>query len=375
MNVFPQPPNDMTAKPTVLITGVSGKVGSHLLSQLEDYQVIGVDVQAPAAADAMFRFETIDLAEERSCDQLLELIRAYRPEAVAHLAFVTRQPQNGATDPQNMWSSNVVGTSRVIEAIAEHNRTIGGVEKFIFSSSAAVYGPEPQPPVREESPLQAQSLPYALQQQEADQTVQSRAGELRKCKTYVLRPHVYAGALASNYMLDMLRGLPGTRRSLGRRLGRRGVRLPLIVSSRGNNLDHKYQFVHLGDMARLIANIVRRKQVDDPLTLLNVAGRGDPLSLRRCAEIAAIQIKQLPTRSLGLRTLRLLWDLGVSDIPPAALPYLYGSCALDTSRLRIFLGENYRSAIQHTSEEALIESLKPRAAEETAGVPGEPVNA
>jgi UDP-glucose 4-epimerase len=364
----------MAAKPTVLITGVSGNVGLHLLQQLEEFQLIGVDVRAPAAPGTLFRFETVDLAEERSCDQLLDLMRAYRPDAVVHLAFVVQQPRNGAPDEQAMWSSNVVGTSRVIEAIAEHNRMVGGIEKFIFSSSAAVYGPEPELPVREEAPLKAQGLLYALQQQEADQTVQARAGELRKCRTYVLRPQTYAGTGARNYLLDMLRGIPGNERSLGRRLQRRGVRLPLIVSSRGNNLDHKHQFVHVEDMARLIANIVRRKLADAPLTSLNVAGRGDPLSLRRCAEIAGIPVKQMPTRSLGLRALRLLWELGATDIPPAALPYLYGSCVLDTSRLRVFLGENYRSAIQHTSEEALVESLKAPANRETAGVPGESVS-
>jgi nucleoside-diphosphate-sugar epimerase len=362
----------MAAKPTVLITGVSGNLGLHLLPHLQDFQLIGVDVRSPASPQALFRFDTIDLSEERSCDQLLHLMLAYRPEAVVHLAFVDRVPRDG--DQQAQWSSNVIGTSRVIEAIAEHNRMVGGIEKFVFTSSAAVYGPEPELPVREEAPLRAQALANALQQQEADQTVQARSGELRKCKTYVLRPQTYAGHGAHNYMLDMLRGLPGNERSLGRRLQRRGVRLPLIISSRGNALEHKYQFVHVADMARLIANIVRRKEADEPLTVLNVAGRGDPLSLRRCAEIAGIPVKQVPTRSLGLRALRLLWDLGASDLPPAALPYLYGSCALDTSRLRIFLGENYRSAIQHTSEEALIESLKAPVNPEAAGVPGESVS-
>jgi len=244
-----------------------------------------------------------------------------------------------------------------------------------LTSSAAVYGPEPELPVREEAPLQAEGLACALQQQEADQTVQARSGELRKCKTYVLRPQNYAGPGAHNYMLDVLHGIPGNERSLGRRLQRRGVRLPLIISSRGDALEHKYQFVHVDDMARLVAGTVRRKEADAPLTLLNVAGRGDPLSLRRCAEIAGIPVKQMPTRSLALRALRLLWDLGASDIPAAALPYLYGSCALDTSRLRTFLGENYRSTIQHTSEDALLESLKTPADREPAGVPGESVSA
>lgn len=365
----------MAAKPTILITGVSGNLGLRLLPQLNDCQVIGIDIRPPEAPIALFRFETVDLSAERSCDQLLDLMRAYRPGAVLHLAFVSHQQRESSPVEQVQWSSNVIGTSRVIEAIAEHNRMVGGVEKFVFTSSSAVYGPQPELPVREEAPLRAQGLQFALQQQEADRTVQGRSGDLRKCKTYVLRPQNYAGPGARNLMLDMLRGIPGNERRLGRRLQRRGVRLPLMLSSRGNTLEHKHQFVHVDDMARLIAATVHRKEADAALTVLNVAGRGDPLTLRRCAEIAGIAVKQMPTRNLGLRTLRLLWDLGASDIPPAALPYLYGSCALDTSRLRIFLGENYRSTIQHTSEEALIESLKAPARPEPAGVPGAPVSA
>jgi hypothetical protein len=53
----------------------------------------------------------------------------------------------------------------------------------------------------------------------------------------------------------------------------------------------------------------------------------------------------------------LLWNLGISDIPPAALPYLLGSCVLETAKLRVFLGEHYRSVIQHTSDEALKDSF------------------
>src|SRR5215831_12824 len=198
----------MAAKPTVLITGVAGTLGLRLLRELPGHQVIGVDVREPAMRAGLFHFRKIDLAEERSCDQLLELTRAYRPEAVAHLAFVMDPVHSGVRDRKSMWLINVLGSSRVSEAIAEHNRMVGGIEKFIFPSSAAVYGPEPNNPVREESPLQAHGLPFALHQQEAEITVQNRARTLRKCKTYILRSHAYAGAAARNYQLSALLGAP-----------------------------------------------------------------------------------------------------------------------------------------------------------------------
>ena len=122
-------------------------------------------------------------------------------------------------------------------------------------------------------------------------------------------------------------------------------------------LEHKFQFVHVDDMARLIAHILRRKLVDPKLTVLNVAGRGEPLDLRRCVELAGIEVQRVPGRTICKQALRVLWDLGVSDIPPQALPYLLGSSTMDTARLRIFLGEHYRTVIEYTCEQALAESF------------------
>src|SRR5258708_34166137 len=343
-------------KPTVLITGVSGKLGMRTLHSLSGFQVVGADVREPEDASAFARFEKIDLAEERSCDQLLELMRAYRPESVVHLAFVLDPLRTGVVNKKRMWQINVASTSRVTEAIAEHNRMLGGIDKFIFPSSALVYGPELSKPATEDTPLNAQSLPYALHQQEADQTVRSRAKGM-KCKTYVLRPHVYAGATVQNYQLGVLRGIPGGKGRLAERLRRQGTRLPRWRPSRGDYLEHKFQFVHVDDVARLIAHLLRRKSAAPQLTLLNVAGRGYPLELRRCIDIAKIEVQGVPARSICKQALRVLWDLGVSDIPPEALPYLLGSSTMDTARLRIFLGEHYRSVIEHTCEEALAESF------------------
>jgi len=178
-----------------------------------------------------------------------------------------------------------------------------------------------------------------------------------KCKTYILRPHVYAGATVQNYQLGVLRGIPGGKGRLAERLRRQGKRLPLWLPSRGGYLEHKFQFVHVDDVARLIAHILRRKQADPKLTVLNVAGRGDPLALRRCIDIAKIEVQRVPAKTFCKQALRLLWDLGVSDIPPEALPYLLGSSTMDTARLRVFLGEHYRSVIEHTCEEALADSF------------------
>jgi nucleoside-diphosphate-sugar epimerase len=350
----------MAAKPTILITGVSGQVGTRLARELDDFQVIGADIREPARSEDLFRFEKIDLAAERSCDQLLDLMRAYRPEALAHLAFVTDPGPAEGRDARAMWQTNVFGTSRVLEAIAEHNRMSGRIEKFVFTSSALVYGPAPVlQPVTEGAPLQARSLVYAEQQQEADLTVQERIAGLGGCRTYILRSQVHGGPGARNYLLAALHGQPSVRGRLGRLFERRAARLPLFLPNRGDHLDHRFQFVHVDDGARLVAHIVRRPQLDSRLTILNVAGRGDAVPLRRCLQIAGAGVKHLPGKDLCRRAMRMLWDWGVSDISPRVQDYLLGSCILETAKLRSFLGEDYRSVIQHTCEEALMESFKP----------------
>lgn len=347
----------MAPKPTVLVTGICGSIGRRLLPHLSDFQVIGTDKRDPEPHANLFRFDKIDLSEERSCDQLLDLIRTYRPDAVVHLAFVDNPSQLRQVDSQTLWSINVAGTSRVLEAIAEHNRMVGGIEQFVFASSAVVYGPQPKPPVAEQAALDAQGLAYALQHQEADLTVQARAADLRRCKTYILRPHILGGAGMENYPLLLLRGNPAANGFIARRVQRRFQRLPILLPSKGDYLDHKFQFVHVDDVARLVSFIVHRQQPDGPLTILNVAGRGDALTLRRCTEMAQLPVKLLPGIGLCRSGFRLLWDWGISQTPPEFLPYLLGSCVLDTTRMRVFLGEHYRSVIQSTCEEALTESF------------------
>ena len=341
----------MAQKPALLITGVSGNLGLRVLEFLPEFDVIGVDVVAPATPSKLAVFEKVDLAEERSCHQLLELLRKYRPEGVAHLAFI-----NNPVDRQRMWHINVSGTGRVLEAVAEHNRMLGGVHKFVVRSSALAYGPNLAKPVSEDAPLQAHILPYALDAREADLAVQARAKGL-KSKTYILRPAVLAGDDTQNYLIDILRGVPTGTGKLAERLRRRNSRLPLVLPSRGNYAEHKFQFVHGDDLARLIAYIFRRRQTDSQLNMINVAGRGDPVTLATAARMANCEMKRVVGRSSCRMILRMLCNLGISDVPPEALPYLLGSCVTDTARLRVLLGDDYRKVIHYTCEEALAEAL------------------
>jgi nucleoside-diphosphate-sugar epimerase len=357
------------SNPTVVVTGVAGNLGLRLLPQLTDFEVIGVDLQRPKTTLPL-RFVQMDLGQEESCRELFLLLRESGASAVIHLAFVLDPVRTGVLDLDRMWHINVAGTARVMEAITEANRRDAIVSKFIFPSSVSVYGPDLPDPVSEEYPLGAHSLPYAIHKMECDKVVQQRAPSLRGCSAYMLRPHIFSGASVDNYMVGAFRGTPNGRSNRAIKMRARGKRLPCMLPLGKSYLEKRIQFVHVDDVARLMVYILRRTEPESQrLTVLNVAGRGESLSFRRCIEMADAKLLRVPGKWAFQLILRLLWNLGISAIPPQAAPYMTGEYTMNTDRLRKFLGQDYENVIRFTIEEALADCFKsdaPAAAQRSA---------
>jgi nucleoside-diphosphate-sugar epimerase len=300
----------------------------------------------------------MDLGLEESCRELFLLLREARPVAVIHLAFVLDPVRTGVLDLDRMWQINVAGTARVMEAITEANRDDSIVGTFIFPSSVSVYGPDLPEPVTEDFPLGAHTLPYAVHKMEADKVVQQRAPALRGCSVYMLRPHIYTGAGVENYMVGAFRGTPNGRAKRASKMRDRGKRLPCMLPYGEQYLENRLQFVHVDDMARLLAHIVRRTEPESQrLTVLNVAGRGEPLSFARCMEMAHAKLLRVPGKWFFRLVLQALWKLGISAIPPEAMPYMTGEYMMNTDRLRKFLGEDYEHVIRYTIADAFADSF------------------
>src|SRR5579872_6041674 len=345
--------------PTVLVTGISGNLGVRLLPLLADYQVVGVDLNPPQSVHPL-RFVSLDVGKEASCRELFLLIREARPIAVLHLAFVIDPVRTGVLDLDRMWQINVAGTAHIMEAVTEVNRTAeDGIKQFIFPSSVSVYGPDFPAPATEETSFGAHTLPYAIHKKESDEVVQQRCTALRGCSVYILRPHIFAGATVENYLMGAFRGTPNGKGPRAEKMRAQGKRLPCMLPRGQKYLDNKLQFIHVDDMARLIRHILQREPETQRLTILNVTGRGEPLTFARCIEMARVKLVRVPGKWAMRQVLSFLWKQKISAIPPEAMPYMIGEYIMNTDRLRRFLGPEYEHVLHYTITDAFADSFKP----------------
>lgn len=345
------------AKPVVVVTGISGNLGTRLLPLLGSFSVIGVDV-SPPRTDRELQFESLDLGQESSTRTFYELLRDTHAYSVVHLAFVIDPVRTGVLDVDRMWQINVAGTARVMEAITECNRTNDdGVKQFIFPSSVSAYGPDSPEVFTEESPLQAHTLPYAIHKKESDEVVQQRSPALRNCSVYILRPHIFAGQSVENYLMGAFHGTPNGKSERAKKMRDKGTRLPCMLPRGHKYIENKIQFIHVDDMARLIRHILQREPEMQRLTVLNVAGRGDPLTFGRCIEMAQAKLIRVPGTWMMRQILKFLWKRRISAIPPEAVPYMTGQYIMNTDRLRRFLGPEYDHVIRYTVTDAFADSF------------------
>ena len=346
------------AKPVVVLTGVSGNLGMRLLPLLGRYSVIGVDVNPPKT-DCPLQFESLDLGEESSTRTLYELLRDTHAYSVIHLAFVIDPVRTGVLDVDRMWRINVAGTARVMEAITEVNRSSDdGIKQFIFPSSVSAYGPDLAAPATEDTPLAAHTLPYAIHKKESDDVVRQRCSSLRGCSVYILRPHIFAGATVENYLMGAFRGTPNGKSDRAQKMRADGKRLPCMLPRGQKYLANRLQFIHVDDMARVLDHILQREPEPQRLTVLNVAGSGEPLSFAQCIELAQAKLIRVPGKWAMRQVLRFLWKQRISAIPPEALPYMTGEYIMNTDRLRRFLGPEYEHVIRYSIRDAFADSFR-----------------
>ena len=175
---------------------------------------------------------------------------------------------------------------------------------------------------------------------------------------YILRPHIFAGASVENYMIGAFRGTPNGKGKRAAQMRQEGKRLPCMLPYGQRFLDHQIQFVHVDDMARLLAWILKREPEARRLTVLNVSGRAEPLTFGRCIDMAHAKLVRVPGKWAMRLVLEFFWKMGISAIPPQATPYMSGQYLMNTDRLKKFLGDDYEKVIRYSVTDAYLDSFQ-----------------
>ena len=134
---------------TVLVSGAAGYIGSHAALALlaAGHRVVVLDDLSTGRRDlvpAEATFVQGDAGDSRLVDDLLA---AHRFDAVLHFAG-SIIVEDSVAEPLAYYANNVGGSRNLIEACVK-----AGVGRFIFSSSAAVYGVPATLPVAEDAAL------------------------------------------------------------------------------------------------------------------------------------------------------------------------------------------------------------------------------
>jgi UDP-glucose 4-epimerase len=140
----------------ILICGGAGYIGSHMVQLLLDrgHNVTILDNLSTGHRDALFggHFEFGDLGDSQVLDRVLGSTDF---DAVMHFAAFIRVEESVA-QPGKYFRNNFCNTLNLLDAMVRH-----GVRRFIFSSTAAVYGEPQYVPVDEKHPREPIN-PYGL---------------------------------------------------------------------------------------------------------------------------------------------------------------------------------------------------------------------
>ncbi|TVQ21601.1 MAG: UDP-glucose 4-epimerase GalE, partial [Leptolyngbya sp. DLM2.Bin15] len=137
-------------KPTVLVTGGAGYIGSHAVDQLKQagYHVVVLDNLVYGHRDLVETVLNVDLIVGDISDRSLldQVFQDYSVAAVIHFAAYAYVGES-ATNPAKYYRNNVSGTLTLLEAMVA-----AGVKRLVFSSTCATYGVPQQIPIPEDHP-------------------------------------------------------------------------------------------------------------------------------------------------------------------------------------------------------------------------------
>ena len=120
---------------TILVTGGAGYIGSHVVLQLRERgeRVVVLDNLSTGFRQAVLDCSLV-VGNVGDREQVLSVLRDHGVDTVMHFAAHTIVPES-VTDPLKYYRNNTCATQSLLQCCTD-----AGVKRFVFSSTAAVYG-------------------------------------------------------------------------------------------------------------------------------------------------------------------------------------------------------------------------------------------
>ncbi len=195
---------------SVLLTGAAGYIATHtwLALQAAGHKVVGVDNfsnSSPAVLERLQRisgqapvFERADVCDAAAMESIFQ---RHRIGAAIHFA-AHKAVGESASQPLAYYANNIGGLLTLCETMLRH-----GVHRFVFSSSATVYGDPQRLPITEEAPLSATN-PYGQTKLMGEQILRDLGAAQPQWQTACLRYFNPVGAHESGLIGEDPRGIP-----------------------------------------------------------------------------------------------------------------------------------------------------------------------
>lgn len=194
----------------ILLTGGTGYIGSHTAVELlqHGHDIIIADNlsnSSRATVDRIqaitgkgFPFYQVDMTQEEAAE---EIFRGHAIDGIIHLAGYKAVAESIAL-PLEYYSNNLGSTMTAAKLCLKY-----GVQRFVFSSSATVYGDQPSP-VNEEMALLPTLNPYGETKAMSERILRDTAVAHPDLSVMLLRYFNPVGAHPSGLIGESPRGIP-----------------------------------------------------------------------------------------------------------------------------------------------------------------------
>lgn len=194
----------------ILVTGGLGYIGSHTVVELYNagYETVIIDNLSNSQIEVLGRLETIVgkkikcyIGDCRDKELLKKIFNENEIEGAIHFAGLKAVGES-TTIPLNYYDNNIGSSITLLEVMKEYN-----VKKFIFSSSATVYGTCQEMPLKESTSLGATN-PYGMTKLFIEQILKDLYASDNTWDIAILRYFNPVGAHKSGLIGEKPNGIP-----------------------------------------------------------------------------------------------------------------------------------------------------------------------